>query len=90
MILKHIELHSLSTVGMIISDYGDIPHILDQHCVIPSSDLVIPGQKCDDCVGCKVLCWILYHISQSVASILGTTCVPAGYDIELFCCDCPR
>ena len=76
---------------MSVTNHGDVPYIVDQHCVIQSSEvgLVVPGQKCDDCVGCKVLCWVLYHISQSVARILGTTCVTAGCDIKLLCCDSP-
>ena len=76
---------------MSVTNHGDVPCIVYQHCVIQSSEvgLVVPGQKCDDCVGCKVLCWVLYHISQSVARISGTSCVTAGDDEELFCCDCP-
>ena len=40
-------------------------------------------------IRCKIQCRVLYYVSESIATIPGTTCAIAGYDKELFCCGSP-
>ena len=71
---------------MIISNHGDIPHILNQHTEFSRYICCMaPGQKSDDCVRNKILRRVLYYISEGVARLPGTTSVAAGYNVELLC-----